>query len=599
MSMYYFCGNMRLHIFLILTLVLCLIVSCTDIPEPIADSRLNDYALFDNEGEFQRLSSYNNSNGIVIMVQGNGCPIVRNALNDFKAIKEKYSKKGFKFFLINSNVQDTKQSINQEAQEFDFQTPVLIDNQQLIADALNINITAEVFILHPITRKIIYRGPINDRLDYESQKGTPTTSYLKNALKDILKNKTPESKPELSRGCKVTRLSNIEKDTLTYTQDIAPILQDYCVRCHKKDGIAPWAMTDYKTILGWSAMMEQVLISKRMPPWKADPHIGDFSNSFELPPTNRRKIIRWINSGMAYGENSADDPLKNFTLEDTLMITSRIPDTTIILKKELIPANGILPYRHQKIQLNLKEGKWLAGVTIEPGNSKVVHHSSLSSTTETKLAVNRPSRIWIDNLMNVIVSGTPLTLMYPNGSGVYIDSDTELLLQTHYTTIGVAQEDITKIHLYYHKETPEKQFFSLGIFTDEFIIEPYNQYNVIRAQDIITKDILVHSIFPHMHYRGEKITMTVTLPDNTEKTLISVSDYNFNWQYTYQLKEPIHIPKGSVIRLEGIYNNSFQNPFNPDPSQEITFGYQSHDEMLLGVVNYTLYGNEEEPVIGQ
>lgn len=576
---------MRLRKILVL-LVIALLVSCNQTPYPIADARLNDFALYDSEGDFHRLSSYNDSKGIVLLVQGNGCPIVRNSLEEYKELYKAYTNKGFKFFYINSNIQDDREAISKEYHDFKLEIPVLVDESQLVADALDITITAEAFILHPTKRSILYRGPISDQLDYEGIRDKASNLFLKKALDAVLKNKVPKSKPEFSRGCKVTRLEDVSNESITYTQNVAPILKNYCVRCHQKNGIAPWAMTDFNTIKGWSAMIEQVLLSQRMPPWKADPLVGDFKNSYALPDSLRRQLVSWINDGLKYG--SGKDPLLNFVMEDTIQMVSKIPDTTIILEKEYIPASGKLPYKHQRVKLNLDSDKWLAGVSIEPSNKQVVHHASLANNTNVKLAVNRPSREWIDNLMCVIVGGTSYSNLYPQGSGLFLGRNDSLYLQTHYTPIGVEQENITKVHLYYHDSIPDNQFYSLGVFNDDFVIDPFSKKTIVTSQDVITEDILIHSIFPHMHYRGQSIKLKAILPNGTEKMLISSPDFNFNWQYNYQYAEPIAVPKGTILHLEGVYNNSYQNPFNPDPSQSVTFGYQSSNEMLLGVVNYTL-----------
>jgi len=320
-------------------LLFIIFYSCKDVPVAISDSRINDFALYDAFGNFHRLSTYNDHKAIVLLVQGNGCPIVRNVLSDFNTIVKEYQNKNFKFFMINSNIQDSRDLVYKESQEFNFQVPVLSDNNQLIADALNITITSEVIILHPTTREVLYRGPVNNRLDYGSQVNEPTEIYLRDALEAILLDKKPVSKSEKARGCKVTRRSSLEKDTLTYTKDIAVILKDQCIRCHTIGGVAPWAMTDYNIVKGWSAMIEQVLISQRMPPWKADPEIGVFKNSFALSDEKRRKIIRWIQSGMKYGEG--EDLLASINSNQIKThFNNRIPDTIITLNSRETPSNA-------------------------------------------------------------------------------------------------------------------------------------------------------------------------------------------------------------------------------------------------------------------
>lgn len=562
-------------------------IGCTNKPKPMADSRTNDYALYDETGGFHRLSYYNDSKAIVLWVQGNGCPIVRSALPDFNKIVSEYTSKGFAFFMLNSNIQDHRDSIQQEAFNYKFQVPVLDDSAQLMADALNITMTAEAIVLHPTTREILFRGPINNRMDYEAQKNVATETYLKDALEAILDKKPPKHQQQMTRGCTVTRLSKINsEDSLSYTQDIAPILHQKCVKCHIVGGIAPWAMTDYDKIVGWSSMMKQVLLSKRMPPWKADPYIGEFEHSLALEDSNARKIVAWIDNGLKRG--TGEDILT--TIPPLTKVWQKgPPDEIVTLSEEKLPATGVISYRYQKVRLNNTEDKWLRGIEIQPGNTKVVHHIVVTNTERNQISpiTGREIRKWTDNFIALGGGGVQATF-FPEGSGVFIPKNTELTLQIHYTTTGKEESDQTKIGLYYHETPPEKEFYSLAPSNTEFAIPPFGKNIRLSVVDSIQRDIKLHYVVPHMHYRGKSITFSVQYPDGTKETIVSVPDFSFNWQRLYQLKVPKSIPKGSKIIVEGIYDNTYQNPFNPDPEKEVRFGIQSTDEMLIGFFNYTL-----------
>ena len=567
--------------------LISLALACKQGTGPVADSRMNDYALYDANGQFHRLSYYNNSEAIVLYIQGNGCPIVRNALYDFHRIVNEYEKEGFTFFMLNSNPQDNRSNTFKEASEFKIEVPVLLDSAQLLADEFDINSTAEVIILHPVSREVLWRGPINNRLDYEAQKVEPTETYLRDALEAIMAGSKDLNNEPTVRGCRVTRLSNLEKkDTLNYTDDIAPILIDHCVRCHREGGLAPWSMTDYQTIVGWSDMMKQVLLSKRMPPWKADPEIGEFSNSFAMADSNARKIVRWIDNGLEPG--TGKDPLTEVK-PATKQWQEGTPDQVISLNKEKIPATGIIAYRYQKFVLNPDKDVWIKGVEIQPGNAKVVHHIVLTNTKNTKSSpiVDRKTRPWTDNYI-ALGGGADQVTIFPEGTGVFVPKGSELTVQLHYTPTGKAEEDQTKFGFYYHEEAPETEFYALSPSNTDFTIPAFGKDVKLTVSDTISKDIKIHYLVPHMHYRGKSIKVTAIKPDGSEEVLVSVPDYNFNWQYLYKLKEPAALPKGSIVKVEGIYDNTFQNPFNPDPSQELHYGIQSTDEMLIGFFNYTL-----------
>lgn len=571
----------------LLFLLFISLISCDNSPKPIADSRQNDYAFYDEAGGFHRLSRYNNSKAIVLWVQGNGCPIVRNALTDFHQIVTDYSEENIQFFMLNSNIQDDRKEVATEAADFNFQVPVLLDSQQLMADALDITITSEAIILHPVSRKILYRGPLNNRLDYEMVKNEPTETYLRDALDALISNKPIAVKQQMAQGCTVTRASKFpKKDTLNYTRDIAPILKDYCVRCHQDGGIAPWAMTDYQTIAGWSSMIKEVLISKRMPPWKADPEIGSFSNSFAMPDSNARKIINWIDEGLDPGKGA--DPLVNLPKESTEWKYGT-PDEIIVLKESKIPASRLIPYRYEKFKLDVSDDTWIRGIEIQPGNPKVVHHVVLtgSELNQRQFITNRKLNPRLDNYIAVRAGNTEPTF-YPESTGVFISKKSTITAQIHYTPTGKPETDQTRIGFYYHEAPPLNEMYALAPSNHNFTIPPHTSDVYITTSDTLTKDIKIHYIAPHMHYRGKRIKFSVISPEGDKKTLVSVPDFNFNWQWMYKLNEPMSVSKGSIVMVEGVFDNSVQNPLNPDPSKELHFGIQSTDEMLIGFFNYTV-----------
>ncbi|KAA3615903.1 MAG: hypothetical protein DWP94_15080, partial [Flavobacterium sp.] len=458
---------------LVFGFIVSVIFGCEKRPEAIADSRVNDYALFDTTGELHRLSHYNDSKAIVLWVQGNGCPIVRNAVSDFNEIVNDYKDNGFTFFLLNSNTQDDPHETSLEASKFDFAAPVLLDNNQLVADALDVKITSEVIVLHPTSREIIFRGPINNRLDYGAQKNDPTETYLRDALDALLQDKQPVSKEKMTRGCTVTRLSKLEKeDTLTYTTDIAPILANHCVMCHNPNGIGPWSMSDYETVRGWSSMMKQVLISKRMPPWSLNSNSHTFKNDIGIEDSLVRRIVSWIDQGSPRG-----------TGIDTLKLIKPVsndwelgmPDKVINLKRETVPATGLIPYRYQEIDLEFERDVWLKAIEIKPGNPNVVHHVLLSSAHELEKSPisDRMISPKVDNFI-AVSTGKKQTMAYPEGTGIFIQKGTKITAQLHYTPYGIETDDVTQIGFYLLDEEPDVVFRSHNTHNPTFKIPAFD-----------------------------------------------------------------------------------------------------------------------------
>ena len=261
-----------------------------------ANQKVENFRLNDQLGNSHELFYYSDHEALVFLVQGNGCPIARNASVRFHELERMYSENKVKFFMLNSNLQDTKASILEEAASYDYQMPILMDETQLIGEALEITRTGEVFVINPQTWQIAYTGALDDRLTYENQKQEASEHFLKDALDEITEGRAVTLPATDSLGCLINfpdQRNKTDHKLISYSEDIAPILIDNCTACHRKGGLGPWAMTDYNMVKGFSLMMREVLRTKRMPPWHADPSIGHFSNDRSLSTDEMKTLVRY------------------------------------------------------------------------------------------------------------------------------------------------------------------------------------------------------------------------------------------------------------------------------------------------------------------
>jgi len=583
------------HILLsIVTLLLCLLISsfqsCSKSPriaKLATEVKVPNFGLFDHSGGFHTLHYYDNYDAIVLFVQGNKCPIVRNAFSDFNQIKSSFKDKNVSFFMINANVQDDRKSIASEAKEFGVETPILIDTDQLVADVLDIDITAEAFVINPKDWSVAFRGPLNDRIGYESQKNEASADYLADAIQELLTHGTVENSFVNTKGCAVVRkFKHEDYENLTYTEDIAPILLDNCYECHQEGGIAPWAMESYNAVFGWSAMIKNVLLEQRMPPWQADPHYGDFSNNISLSQVQRRKIVAWINGGLKKGDG--EDALANARPEPSEWKLGE-PDYILTLNQEDIPATGIIDYRYQTHELIFEDDVYVNSYQILPGNPSVLHHvlANVEYPSGEKFPIDDRKSKWLDGiLIGWAPGGTPE--IFPEGSGKRIPRGSKIIFQNHYTTSGKAESDVTKIGLYFTKTKPEKEYLTIGPANFRIKIPPNEPAAAFTAVQHVTEDMTLYQALPHMHYRGKSMDFVVEYPDGKTEKILNVPGYNFNWQRFYNFKTPMSIPAGSKIYVNAVFDNSAQNDFNPDPSKTLYFGDQTFDEMLVGYLSYTI-----------
>ena len=270
----------------------------------VGETRVDNFMLLDHRGDAHELYYYSDAPAIVLIVHGNGCPIVRNALTDYRQVSDEYLPKGVPFLMLNANLQDGRQTIAAEADEWDIPYPILVDETQLVAESLDLTRTAEVLVIDPDGWQLAYRGPMNDRLSYERQKQSASKHYVRDALDALIAGSDVAVAAKDAMGCLIN-LPGTQADhsSVSYSETIAPLLKENCVTCHQPGGIAPWAMTDYNMVRGFAPMIREVIRTKRMPPWHADPHIGQWQDDrsltvVETPDTgalggSRRAARRW------------------------------------------------------------------------------------------------------------------------------------------------------------------------------------------------------------------------------------------------------------------------------------------------------------------
>ena len=552
-----------------------------------AQARVDNFVLRDQLGESHELYYHSDKKAVVIMVQGNGCPIARAAWPTYREIGAEYRDRGIQFFMLNSNLQDNRASILAEAREFGFDMPILDDESQLVGEALGVVRTSEVFVIDTDGWNLVYRGPIDDRLTYERQRAEANETYLTDALDAVLAGQPVEVAQRDAVGCLVN-FPHQENHTAaaSYSETIAPLLIDNCVVCHRAGGIAPWAMSEYVMVQGFAPMIREVLRTNRMPPWHADPHVGSFIGDKSLSPEEMATIVHWVEAGAPRGDGP--DPLASLAPPTSEWPLGE-PDLVLTLPAFNVPATGVVNYQHPTVANPLTEPVWVRAVAIAPGDRTVVHHV-LAGYTESAGTGQRGRRSLLEaNLFENYLSGYAPgmeTNEFPAGTGVLIEPGGRFVLQVHYTPTGRATTDATRIGLYFHDEPPNLILRHNVAMNPQIRIEPNAARHEETAYLPFDRDAILYSLFPHAHYRGRSSKFELMYPDGRVELLLSVPKYDFNWQRDYVLAEPVEIPAGSKIVHTTIYDNSAQNPGNPDPTRSVPWGQQSWDEMLYGAIRF-------------
>jgi peroxiredoxin len=552
--------------------------------EGVVGMRVDDFQLLDHMGVAHRLFYYSDAPAIVVMTQGNGCPIVRNAVPAYRQVRDNYQEQGVKFFLLNSNLQDNKTTIAKEVADFGFDIPVLVDENQLVGESLNVTRTAEVFVIDPKSRKVVYHGPVDDRLTYQNQKAKAEFSYLSDALDAVIAGETVKISQVDAPGCIVNfpERDNKERHTnISYHDTIAPILEERCVECHQVGGIGPWAMTSYDMIKGFSPMIREVIRTDRMPPWHSDPNIGSFLHDRSLTSNEIKTLVHWIEAGSPRGEGY--DPLADprESLPDWPL---GVPDLILTVPSFDVPATGVVDYQRPYVVNPLEEGKWLRASTVKVGSRESVHHVLTGYLKEIPKSGQSNEVRWGASVGGYAVGAE--SMIAREGLGTYIPAGGAIGLQMHYTPFGREVTDTTQIGLYFYDKRPPRMLRNSVIMDFSIEIPPEKANHAETAYLEFPKDAELFYAFPHAHYRGQSSTLAIRYPDGREEMILSLPKYDFNWQRAYEFKDPIKVPAGAKLIARYTYDNSTQNAANPDPSKKIVWGDQSFEEMLYTAISY-------------
>lgn len=545
--------------------------------------KVDNFKLLDHEGVMHELHYLSDKEAVVIMIHGNGCPIARNGNHTFKDLRDKYASKGVEFLMLNANIQDTRESIAKEAKEFGYDVPILVDETQLIAESLGVERTADAFVIDPETWEIVYRGSLDDRLGYETQKMEASDNYVADALDAVLADEEVELAFKEAKGC-IVSLPEKERRAahkdISYSEDVAPILIDKCVACHRDGGIGPFAMSEYNMVRGFAPMIREVLRTKRMPPWHADPHIGEFANDRSLSNEETKTLVHWIEAGAPRGDGP--DTLAEYK-GDWPEWNLGEPDVVVDISPFDVPATGVIDYLNPTSKNPMTEGAWVRAVEIVPGSRQALHHviTTVGIPDQEARGGLRP----LGGLGGYVPGNAGET--FPDNTGVWLPKDAVINFQMHYTTFGKAVTDKSKLGIYLHKEEPKYPLESITLMNPRLKIPAYAEDHWDKKEsEPLERDIYLYTLLPHSHFRGKAANFVARYPDGSEETLLSVPNYDFNWQTTYEFKEPKLLPAGTVIVYNQSWDNSEQNPANPDPSRDVPWGQQTWDEMLFGHIKF-------------
>ncbi|MBM87359.1 MAG: hypothetical protein CMQ41_03190 [Gammaproteobacteria bacterium] len=535
--------------------------------------RVSDFAVLDYFGEFHQLSRYRHRQGLALMAYDSNCENMSALVMEYQSIAREFSEKGIEFVLLDSR------DIGRAA--FDnngIELAVLEDDGQLVSQSLGIQYAGDVRLLNPERLSLFYGGKVS--------------TEFRATLNAVLDGAINDTVLDPNEGCTISfpMREALTEEPPDYANDIAPIVIEKCADCHRRGGVGPFAIDSYIMLLGWSPMIREVILNKRMPPMQVDPNIGHSDDARYLGAEEMQKIIHWIDAGAPQGI-SESDPLEEYAnmidLEAAQEWLLGEPDFIVTGSSNDVPPTGVLDYIYDEVELPFEESKWIRAIQYRAGDASVLHHlmTFVTAPGEDFWGPERNELSVARRFIAGYAPGKSNVIEFPVGTGVFIPNGYGLSMQFHYVTNGQRTTDVTELGLYFSDENNLQEQLVQAV-SSRFVLPPNEHNHAMHAEHVFEEQVVLTGVRARMNYRGKKMKFAIEEAGGSLREIFSVPAYNYGWQPHYILDQPELLPAGTKVHVIGAFDNSISNPTNPDSEKELTFGLNSWDEMFTGYFTY-------------
>ncbi len=553
----------------------------------------------------------------VIVFLGTDCPLADLAMPRIEALHREYGPRGVVVVGAYPHAHESAADADAHARRFGASFAIVKDEPGGLADRALAERTCEAVVLDR-DGVVRYRGALDDQNPDGVRRDAPTRRYAAEALDAILAGravaltrtealgclihrdepsarigrgpKVRPSPPELLAAREAIGGPSPSADALgpvDYAEHVAPIVRSRCLGCHRPGGAGPFALETFEQARDHAEMIAEVVAQRRMPPWHADPRHGRFANDRSLTAREVATIAAWAARGAPAGDVDALPPPP-----------PRPPDGWTIGRPDVVlappepyavPAEGALAFVHVRVPTGFAEDRWVRAAEVRPSVRAVVHHIlifiDVPGSPRGLPLQQRPC------LAGYVPGDVPT--LCPPGTAKRVPAGSDLVFEIHYTPIGRPVVDRSALGLIFADGPAEHEVVMRGIRADDFAIPPGHPAYPVAASFAFDRPIRLLAMLPHMHVRGKDFTYTAVYPDGRRTILLSVPAYDFAWQATYRLAEPLALPAGTRIECLAHFDNSPANPSNPDPTATVRWGDQTWDEMMMGYVDY--YEEDDPP----
>jgi hypothetical protein len=526
------------------------------------------------------------------------CPIANRYAPEIERLHREFSRRGVAMRLVYVNPRQSEAAVREHADKFRYSLPIERDATHALVRRFGITVTPEAAVVDS-AGSLVYLGRIDDRfaaIGVDRQRAT--THDLQDVLDAILSDRPVPSASRPAVGCFVADLQPV-----TFARDIAPIVYDKCVTCHRSSGPAPFSLETYRDVRQRASVIAAVTKSGFMPPYRATSEAGRFAGQQHLTPQEAELIDEWVAGGALEGDERGRPPLPRFA--DGWQLGK--PDLVVTPNAAYqLPAGGSDVFRIFVMPLPVTTTKYVVGIEFHPGNARVVHHANirLDRTTGSRDLDLRDPAPGYDGLLarsavypeGHFLGWTPgqVAPLVSSNLAWRLDPGTDLVVQLHMQPSGADEDVQPQIGLFFSDTPAQETPVILRLGSQGLDIAPGEASYRIEDSYVLPVDVQLHAVQPHAHYRLRHARGTATLPDGTTRVLIDLPDWDFRWQHVYRFEQPVALPKGTRVAMSYRYDNSADNPRNPQvPPRRVRWGQRSFDEMGDLWFQFTTRANEE------
>jgi peroxiredoxin len=546
------------------------------IGRPITELNLQDF-----RGKHWSLVDFKDRRVVVVAFLGVECPLAKLYAGRLQQLANDYRDRGVAVIGVNANRQDSITELAAFARQHAIEFPLLKDPGNIVADAFGARRTPEVFVLDA-ERKIRYHGRVDDQYGIGFVRDEPQRRDLQIAIDELLAGEAVSEPTTIAPGCYIGRAKQpLIGATVTYSNQIARILQARCVECHRPGDIAPFSLMKYDEVAGWAETIAEVVSEERMPPWHASPKHGKFAGDRRLSDQEKSLISQWVKAGAPEGDPAELPPEPKFATTGWQL--PQEPDLVVPMSEKpfVVPATGTIKYQFFTADPGLTEDKWVRAIEVRPGNRAVVHHVLVFAATGN--ARERIEEGGTNGFFAAYVPGLRAA-EYPSGMARRLPAGSRLVFQLHYTPNGSPQMDLSEVGMVFAEpDSITQEIRTVSAVQRKIEIPPHADNHMLEATSAsATPGTRLMAFMPHMHLRGKAFSYEAIFADGQRELLLDIPRYDFNWQTRYVLAEPREVPPGTRLHAVAHYDNSGQNLNNPDPSKTIRWGSQTWEEMMIG-----------------